>query len=76
MREVEAMKGHYTQSKPSRNLTMRAIYRLSENEAYESLKQIRWAANEGKPICPKCGCLKAYSLTNRQVQMFGLFASI
>lgn len=28
---------------------------------------IRWAANDGKPYCPWCGCRRAYALKKRKV---------
>ncbi|WP_316976012.1 IS1595 family transposase [Shumkonia mesophila] len=41
--------------------------RLSEKEAYETFKQIRWSANDGEPICPRCGCVAVYHYRTRRV---------
>ena len=37
---------------------------MSEEEAHERLKAIRWAANGGEPICPRkgCGCDAVYHI--------------
>ncbi len=41
--------------------------RLSDTEAYETFKSIRWAANEGDPFCPRCGCAVAYEYRSRRI---------
>jgi transposase-like protein len=39
------------------------IYRLTEDEAYEMLEQIRWS---GKPVCPHCGStLQHYKIESK-----------
>ncbi len=40
---------------------------MSEQEAFEAFKQIRWAKNAGEPFCPRCGCLSVYSYKTRRI---------
>jgi len=35
--------------------------RLTDAEAFEQFKQIRWSANGGEPFCQRCGCVAVYS---------------
>ncbi len=38
---------------------------MSDEEAAEAFKQIRWSATGGDPICPRCGCLGVYAYKSR-----------
>src|SRR5207302_249326 len=38
------------------------IMRMTDDEARGTFKRIRWAANDGEPFCPHCGCLTVYTL--------------
>jgi len=40
--------------------------RLSEDEAWEAFKAIRWASTAGEPICPRCRCLTIYRLNDNR----------
>jgi ribosomal protein L37AE/L43A len=40
---------------------------LSDEEARDTFRRIRWADNNGEPNCPKCGCLKVYALATRAI---------
>ena len=46
----------------ARTLSLAKVARMSEDEAREAYKQIRWSATGGDPICPRCGCLGVYEL--------------
>lgn len=43
------------------------VMRMSDAEAFEAFKQIRWVASEGQPVCPRCSCMAVYSYTSRQI---------
>jgi transposase-like protein len=49
----------------ARTLSLAKVMRLSDEAAYDAFKAIRWASIEGKPVCPKCGCVDAYEITTR-----------
>ncbi len=38
---------------------------MSDDEARNAFRLIRWASTEGAPVCPQCGCLKVYALKTR-----------
>lgn len=46
---------------------MSAVARMSEEEARDTFRKLRWADNGGEPYCPKCGCLKVTALATRPV---------
>jgi len=41
--------------------------RLSDEEAYEMFKGIRWAETGGDPVCPRCGGVEAYEYRTRKI---------
>lgn len=38
---------------------------MSDEEARDTFKRIRWQANDGEPYCPKCGCVAVYAYASR-----------
>jgi transposase-like protein len=40
---------------------------MSDEEAREAFKAIRWADNGGEPYCPRCGCVAVYAYASRPV---------
>jgi ribosomal protein L37AE/L43A len=40
---------------------------MSEDEAREAFRQIRWCDTGGEPACPRCGCLTHSFLTTRKL---------
>ncbi len=35
---------------------------MTDDEARDRFKRVRWSANDGEPFCPHCGCLAVYAL--------------
>lgn len=60
------MAQHFLLSAESRTLSLKAIYQAGEAKAYETFKRMRWNATEGRPVCPKCGCLDHYEIPTRR----------
>ena len=58
---------HFLLSTKARTLSLANVIRLSDQEAYETFKQIRWSENEGEPYCPRCGCLAIYEYRARRI---------
>lgn len=50
------MSQHFLLSAAARTLSLSAVARMSDEEAREAFKAIRWSDNNGQPYCPKCGC--------------------
>jgi transposase-like protein len=40
---------------------------MSDTEARDAFRQIRWASTNGEPVCPSCGCLAVYSYASRPI---------
>lgn len=61
------MKQHFLLSAKARTLSLAKVFRMSDDEAYEMFKTIRWADNDGEPICPRCGCIAVYKYEARKI---------
>jgi transposase-like protein len=57
---------HFLLSAKARSLGLAQVMRLSGKEAYEAFKQVRWAENDGQPVCPRCGCVTVYEYRSRR----------
>lgn len=55
------MSQHFLLSAAARSLSLATVARMSDEEALETFKRIRWSDSEGKPYCPKCGALDPYA---------------
>ncbi len=40
---------------------------MSDDDAREAFKCIRWAETKGEPYCPKCGCFALYTYKTRHL---------
>ncbi len=40
---------------------------MSDEEAHAKFAELRWSDNQGKPFCPKCGCVKVYAFATRKL---------
>jgi transposase-like protein len=61
------MAQHFLLSAKARTLSLAQVLRLSDQEAFDTFKAIRWADNDGKPYCPKCGCVAIYEYSSRRI---------
>lgn len=57
---------HFLLSAKARTLSLAKVMRMSDDEAFETFKAIRWASTEGAPFCPRCGCVRIYTLTDNR----------
>jgi transposase-like protein len=55
---------HFLLSAKARTLSLASVARLSEEEAVETFRKIRWHETNGQPFCSKCGCLEATKLAS------------
>lgn len=51
---------HFLLSAKARTLSLAQVFGLSDAAAEEMFCSIRWASNEGQPVCPHCGCTICY----------------
>lgn len=61
------MAQHFLLSARARTLSLVKVMRLSDTEAYETFKSIRWASTDGEPFCPRCGCIAVYEYKARRI---------
>jgi transposase-like protein len=61
------MPQHFLLSSEARTLSLRAVARMTDAEALEAFKLIRWSDNSGLPYCPRCGCVAVYSYAARPI---------
>ena len=61
------MPQHFLLSSAARSLSLAAVARMSEDEAWQAFKLIRWSDTRGEPTCPRCGCLDSYTYKARKV---------
>src|SRR4051812_46246206 len=61
------MPQHFLLTAAARTLSLASVARMSDEEARQTFQHIRWADNDGKPYCPRCGCLDTPKLATRHV---------
>lgn len=61
------MPQHFLLSSAARSLSLATVARMSEDEAWQAFKAIRWSDTQGEPVCPRCGCLDSYTYKTRKV---------
>ena len=58
---------HFLLSAKARTLSLASVARMSEEEARDMFRKVRWAATNGEPVCPKCGCVVCYEYASRPI---------
>lgn len=58
------MATHFLLTAAARTLKLRDVYEAGEDGAFETFCKLRWPETDGKPVCPRCGCLDHYTLNN------------
>lgn len=61
------MAQHFLLSAAARSLSLATVARMSEEEAADAFRLIRWSDTKGEPVCPRCGCLDSYRYETRKV---------
>jgi transposase-like protein len=61
------MSQHFLLTAKARSLSLAKVARLSDEEAYQTFKLIRWASTDGEPVCPRCGCVATYTYATRKL---------
>jgi len=57
---------HFLLSAKSRGLSLKKIYKMGEDKAYDLFRQIRWPETDGEAVCPQCGCIESYHISTRR----------
>lgn len=61
------MSQHFLLSTAARTLSLVKVMRMSDAEAFDAFKAIRWANNNGEAVCPRCGSVEVYTYAARQI---------
>jgi transposase-like protein len=59
---------HFLNTPAARSLSIAQVLRLSAEEAFAALQKVRFAPNGGEPYCPRCGCVKVYTLAETPIR--------
>lgn len=59
------MSQHFLLSAAARSLSLTRVARMTDDEARETFKAMRWSENAGEPFCPRCGCLTVWAIPSR-----------
>jgi transposase-like protein len=62
------MSQHFLLSPEARTLSLKAIMRMDDAEAFGVFQAIRFADNGGEPFCPRCGAVKVYTLAETPIR--------
>src|SRR5271167_1937346 len=54
------MSQHFLLSSRAKTLSLASVFRMSDDEAEKTFRQVRWSDADGAPVCPLCGGLDAY----------------
>lgn len=57
---------HFLLSAAARTLSLKAVFRMGEDKAYDTFCQLRWPETDGEAVCPRCGCPETYNITSRR----------
>ena len=57
---------HFLLSAKARTLSLKSVFRMGEDKAYQTFCDLRWVETDGAPVCPRCGCLESYAITTRR----------
>lgn len=58
------MAQHFLLSNKARTVSLAKVMRLTDDQALEQFKAIRWALTEGEPACPRCDSVTIYKLND------------
>jgi hypothetical protein len=56
---------HFLLSAAARTLSLKAVFRMGEDKAYQTFCELRWPKTDGEAVCPRCGCTESYAITTR-----------
>ena len=61
------MSQYFPLTAAARPLSLKAIFRMSDDEAHETFAAIRFADNGGAAFCPRCQCTAIYTYAARRI---------
>lgn len=61
------MSQHFLLSAAARTLSLAKVMRMSDDQAFDAFRSIRWAETDGDAVCGKCGCFECYTYKARRI---------
>ena len=61
------MAQHFLLSAKAGSLSLKAIFRMTDDEAHSTFMAVRFADNNGAAFCPRCGCVEVYTYAARRI---------
>jgi transposase-like protein len=61
------MAQHFLLSSAAKSLSLATVARMTDEEAWNAFRLIRWSDTQGEAVCPRCGCLDSYRYKTRNV---------
>ena len=58
---------HFLLSAAARTLSLAKVMRMTEDQAFDAFRSIRWSDTEGDAVCGKCGCFECYTFKARRI---------
>jgi transposase-like protein len=60
------MAQHFLLSAAARTLSLKAVFRMTDDDAYKAFCNLRWPETDGEAVCPRCGCTESYDIATRR----------
>jgi transposase-like protein len=57
---------HFLLSAKARTLSLKTVFQMGEEAAYNLFCQMRWTETDGVAYCPRCGCTETYNIKSRR----------
>jgi transposase-like protein len=57
---------HFLLSAKARTLSLKTVFQMGEEAAYNLFCQMRWSETDGEAYCPRCGCTETYGIKSRR----------
>jgi transposase-like protein len=61
------MPRHFLLSAAAHSLSLARVARVSDEEAHDAFRLLRWADTKGEPVCPRCQCSAIYKFETRKL---------
>lgn len=61
-----ARDSHFLLSAKARTLSLKTVFQMGEEAAYNLFCQLRWPETDGEAFCPRCGCTESYKIKSRR----------
>ncbi|HEX2526588.1 MAG TPA: IS1595 family transposase [Geminicoccus sp.] len=61
------MAQHFLLSAAARTLSLVRVARMTDEEAYDVFRKLRWQDTKGEAVCPRCECVACYEFKTRRI---------